>query len=630
MSSRAGYTLEAAPLKAATLASVVFLAWSATATLSPLLQRRAAPESTWTINVVSQSRNAASETELILDNLIVDGRRLRSGSIQVSGQWETWDAFRHLRYPDGSGPASITFRGAHIIVELRDPRSLHRLSIAREHDTVVERITGDSIAYARAGFSVIRGSVGHFRLEFPAKPAALWSFWLFLPLFAGVAALVAPWRSERSQERWLIVNQAAILATMWLTQSVITEDDSQGYLDGVRYLFDFAFPTYYPPGTSLLVALANLVPLGGLGNRFTLLQALMMLLSAIWLYRLIQPNLPGAAAFPIVLIVSTALWWLEPPRAVLSETLAVFGILGSLYYFEKAVQRRSIAAGVLGGLLAGWAGLARVVPLAAILPAVGLLWWLRREPGWARPVTAFAATIAVVLATPMAWFAVHGNQFALSSGSGYHLYNRVVYAQRLLATDGPATRSLVQLLDGTHPASDQHWVIREKLRQKGLSWEETNDLMGRVAVEGIASAPLAFVGFSFKELFRLLMMPGRLNPFAVGDNVSPSIENGPPLGFSASAWRWREKMAAVQDELWPWLAWLSVLAIPVLVVQWRQSYALLAVAVAAFGHLTGIVFTESINGRYIIPIQPFLATVALSGLVLAVTRVASRFRRART
>ena len=136
----------------------------------------------------------------------------------------------------------------------------------------------------------------------------------------------------------------------------------------------------------------------------------------------------------------------------------LFAMVGALYFSLRAVETGKYPFAALAGALAGW-GAHCAVPLVALLPAIGLLLWFAPACRRIRLAIVILSAAAAVLLPPVGWFAYKSGKPTISTSAARHLYNRVVYEQRQLDRTGPATRTLLEILDGEDPRKLPFWHL---------------------------------------------------------------------------------------------------------------------------------------------------------------------------
>jgi 4-amino-4-deoxy-L-arabinose transferase-like glycosyltransferase len=589
-------------------ASIVCLTWSAQATLGPVLPLLNEPIVTW--RIVVDGEPVAPEEDVQVLEVLVDGQRLRWRNAERTGNWEPTSLWRAARHVSSGGPGTLQFRGRHVVVEFESTGASGTLAIERDGRTVAR--FAPAAPRVDAASPILR-TVRRVEFPEPRAPASFAPFCLLLLL--ACAVLLRPWARHTSGDTWVLLHVTLMVFFVWLTMGVGSEDDSLAYVDGVRMLAQ-GLPASHPPGTSLLVAASLLLSSRQLGNAMTFLQAIMMILAALWLFRALRAELPRSVALAAVLAAFSATSVTLTARAVMSEATAIFGVAGAVYFFGRSSASGRPLHAVLGGACAGWATLARVTPAIVLAPAVVILVLGRRQRFFSKTTAVFVLTALLIVLAPMVWYAVRGQPFTLTYSGPGHLYNRVVYAQRLLHLEGQATQRLIAALGPPENwINSQHWIVLHQLSATGMNVYEAYGLMGDVAREALNNEPLAFLRFSLTQFHRLLRNSRTIGPFAGFGNEVPAIENKPVLAYSESGGRWASGIAAVERNMWPWLALSSSVVLCGLAFVARRAALLLALGAGAFASLLFIASSESVvDARYVIPVQPFLAVVTVGGV----------------
>ncbi len=132
----------------------------------------------------------------------------------------------------------------------------------------------------------------------------------------------------------------------------------------------------------------------------------------------------------------------------MSEATTLFAMVGALYFTVRCAETGRLRFLFLAGVLAGWAGTLRVVPLAALVPSMCVIYLLPfTKRGLKLAVKTLAVTVGFV-ALPILWCWYKSGEPALTNSMGLHLFNRVVTEQQQLDENGPATKTLIDLLGG--------------------------------------------------------------------------------------------------------------------------------------------------------------------------------------
>ena len=223
----------------------------------------------------------------------------------------------------------------------------------------------------------------------------------------------------------------------------------------------------------------------------------MVVAMALWCYRLVRPHAGIGPALVAGVTIGMMPSMLAMSQAVMTEIPTAFLMLGTI--IEQATVARDdprLRWPLLIGILAGLAVLIRVVPLVALLPAVGLLLLLPWRKRQARLALRSGLVTMAVVCLPLGWFLVRSGTVRLANSTGLHLYNRVVFTQHLLDGTGGATRALVKRLEGADPRTMAFWDVRKFPGIESLGYAGAERLLGAVAMEGIRNAPVAFLAYS--------------------------------------------------------------------------------------------------------------------------------------
>ena len=599
----------------ATLMSASLLAWSASATLGPPLSATAREPARMGVRVVAQSdQRPRSFRPVVIRAILVDGMLRRWDGTHPGPDWyELYpDPFPRLSH-HGSVPSAVEFDGRHAVIVFEASHHSREVELLRNGE-VVERLDLYRAAPPGVAAADLYKVPPHVVVaELPALVPPSWVAPVSWACFLVLAAAVRPWASDRRKLMWVMVHLVTLNLLAWATQCIVVTNDTAGYLAGTKEFLE-GDVAYFPPGYSLFVGLVDVVPGLLLGRPITLIQHGMMVLAGLWLYRLLSVAVGHAWAFFGVLLSGSFATVIFMPLAIMSESVAVFTCVGAVYFALRARQTGTLWPAVVSGLLVGWAGLARVVPLVAAGPAVTLihLWPLSKQ-GFRQACVTFVVVAGAVLPT-MLWFKVRDGHFALTNSMGGHLFNRVVHAQGLIDRDAPATAFLLHLL-GDHPRWENHVLTTRKLEAKGVGYLDATQLLGGVAKEAIARRPFAYVAHSVEIARRQLFM----NPFLhrwpqIAGPASRSTEKAPYAGFSKRALQWRIALERFQALIWLPLCWFAIVGLVVLLVARPFPTVLVAMACVPVGTLLGTAFVESAYDRYSAPLIPFLVALAVGGI----------------
>ena len=575
---------------AGTLASVLFLAWSLHRCLGPLV---ADPEPVLTshfeIGPAQPAGGLPAEAPFEVHGLLVDGRCWQWRWVQKHGGWrERGPAYSPSLVLERPGPdPRLGFRGKRAVVLF--PSQVRPETVAVARDGVPCAVTGEPLAGGRSSM---------WASDLPPHAGGAGSVWFWsLGSLVLAAFLVAPWRSARRAETWLVLHAGLLHLLVWGTQAVGFNHDSVGYAsclaDNLR-----GSPAAFPPGYPLLMRAAGAIPWLGDGSAICLVQHVCMVVALVWLLRLLRGPLGETVAWCAVVAVSVMAPALFLPQAIMSENLALSGMAGALWFATVAARRGGGWALACAGLLAGWAGLARIVPLAAALPAFFVLLWTRPARRGLRNAGVASAVALGVVAAPIAWFGLHGEPANLTTTTGGHLFNRVVTCQRVFVEELPEGRRLRSLL-GKDPRGIPHWDVSAALAERGLSPAESDALLAAVAVAGIRSDPLGYVLFSVTQTWDQLF--AEPSPLVMAWRESEwedlSLATAPPLGVTSAALAWRSVVEQWFRAIWPAVCWLALAGIvAALFLPERKNLLAIAWVSAAYLGSTALVEDPSSSG----------------------------------
>jgi hypothetical protein len=266
-------------------------------------------------------------------------------------------------------------------------------------------------------------------------------------------------------------------------------------------------------------------------------------------------------------------------------------------------------------VLLGGAGLARVVPIVALVVPLFLLF--RAASGSRQAAIRTARTLAVaagMLVICGAWFYAGSGRFALSDSAGLHLYNRVVEEQGLIDLQGPATAAFVELYGSVPRRGIPHWDVVPVLGQHGLSYPEAEALMGQVAMEGLRSDPVAFFRYSARLSLRSYAAVPSMAAWAAATAPIAALESPVPVRLRVPSTQWWTVSQGAFRRLWSVLLWLPVLGLALLPFV-RERLVFLAVLAIPAGYLFTTAQLEQFVPRYVVGVLPFalmLSTVPLA------------------
>lgn len=502
-----------------------------------------------------------------LKDPLVNGEPVTSSMLQASGSWRTapmGDPWM-LVCEHPSTPTSVEVRAKTLAVTAMCHPWSGSLDVSRDGVLI------DSVALTSVDTREVVLDYGNdFRL---ARVA------ITLAGFALALALLRPWRGGGGLTIWLAALVVLVHSVCWLTTDVGVSLDSPGYPQSAR-LFADGSPAYFPPGYGFLM-LAVEATGQPIGSATALVQHALVALLAVLLHRHFRRWIGEAGAF-VGAFLGTALFpTLFGAQTLMSETLTCVLLAAPLLLVMQADRRARGWRAIAAGVTTAFAGITRVVPLAALLPVFvvrGLLPWRERDWRW---IAATAGTaIAIVVAT-IAYYGVRSGHWQLSTGVGRHLYNHFVYEQKLLAPDAPATAQLRSYLDGKDPRDLPHWdAFDVTQRDQTLDGAEREQLIHRVAMEAAATASiLEHLAFTSGLTWRNLSIPAAATmtvddfsdgkhpelvqtapvPHRIGPQMQTRGREWTEVVWPALCWLFAASAAAaflLREGRGPWLAWV--------------------------------------------------------------------------
>jgi hypothetical protein len=581
------------------IAAAMLLTWAAHETLVEPLFHRAKGVHRFVIEAPGPGDKApgAWDNQIWIGGIIADGRKLRPDEIHREGNWTDSDGT--LSHVDNRLPAAVSFWARSAVVWLARSRWSGRAGILADGHS-------DSI-----DLYCPRIRCGGIFVDLPNWNSSRWTWLPFVCVIGGAWLLLKPWTTEARCEVWLVSVLIAVHGLVWAVAPIDTVTDSLDYLPNFLQSLRGGYPAYFPPGYGLFQALTMTLPGSGAGAKIALVQHMMMVLSLLGLWRLVREWSPWPfSAFWLSLVT-----WLFPtlflPQAILSENVALFAMVGALYFTCVMQRRGSVWAGFAAGTCVGFGTITRIVPIAASGPCVILLMLGVRRKTFLPATGALTLTAVMIVAAPLLWFSAHGNPFSLSSSTWRHMYNRVIYQQKLIDDDGKATRTLRSLLPGTDLSSTNHWDLVTLLSAAGAE-HQTDALIRHVVIEAMRRHPLDYFLYTFLLAWRNLTADPRVYLLIAGGTpqYEAELETTPPLGYSAAAARFCQVIADIFGPTWTVLCWLAVTG--VFVIRWFQRRNLLvALAWVPAGYIMATSFVEYFLPRYNVAITPFVAALGL-------------------
>jgi hypothetical protein len=582
--------------------TVVCLALAARNALSVLVGSDDQEEGTFLVEVSGKNGGFGTvRPELLLKAIVLDGRVLSSEAAITKSNWELVDkegSPPYLLYSGGFDPALVAFHGKRFLAVFQSINWGGVFRIKRNGTDV------STLALRHPG-----GREGLIILESPPAAPSLAVFVTALIVFAGCAYWFGPIRAGRSSIPWLLFFLLALHFLYWGSQGVGTEPDSPGYLEAVSDFYVKGIPSYFPPGYPALLAVVGIFSDKSLGRWVTLIQHGMAVLVALWIYLILRRILAEELAL-IGGILSGALPLnLTAAQTILSETPTIFAMVGALYFTVRSVESGRFGFAVLSGLLTGWAGTLRVVPLVCLLPAICTLHLLPLTKRALRLTITTGAVAVILVALPMLWLGYNSGQLVLANSFGLHLFNRVVYEQKQLDEDGPATRTLITLQRGRDPRAGYWWDLEDP---GGFDERQAEILLRRVSWEGIRKDPWAFLIYTPTLAWKILWADASDSMPQWGETakVYPHLDSTPPLVFTASSLAWRFTLDQTNRVLWPVLCWSAVFGLFLGLFLPRRTLVL-AFAWVPISYLLSTACLESFDPRYNIPTIPFITALSL-------------------
>jgi hypothetical protein len=596
-----------------TLATVLFLAYAARNNLSYLFHSSNQEQSTFTIQATASKDKSPKATshELWIRAIISDGQLLRGNTVDRTNNWEVVERGGLpplLRYREDSKPALLTFQGRNLVTIFKTNQWSGAIRVERD---------GREVKVVN-----LQGSEEQERpivVEDPEAPPSVAVFVVASILFAVCAWWFGPIRTSRRNILWLIFFLSIIHFLFWTSQCVGTTYDSPSYLQTVTRFFLEGEPSYFPPGYPALLGVVGTISGDNLGRWVTLVQHGMLVLACVWIYLLLRRIMSDELALLGGILAGALAPSLTTSQAVLSEAPTLFTMLGALYFTVRSAETGRLLFAILAGLLTGWAGILRLAPLAGLLPSICMVYLLPvSKDGFRRLGIALIVTAVVVL-TPVWWCWHKSGHPQLSNSLGLHLFNRVVAEQKLLDEDAPATRTLLNLLEGKDPRGVPWWEITKQGGLLKLGDLGRRHLLRNVSLEGIHKDPWGYLSFTPHLALKMFLTPSDWIP-TWGETipVSPRLENPPPLIFTASSLNWRMTLEKIHRVLWPIICWTAV-AGTFLGLLLPQRILILALAWIPTGYLLSTALVEKFDPRYNSSIAPFVVALSMVPLAMVLT-----------
>jgi Dolichyl-phosphate-mannose-protein mannosyltransferase len=600
-----------------TALTVMYLAFAAQTALSYLVTSGDAVAGPIAIEATARDTTGATTPHLWMQALIVDGKALRwEAADQITG----WGVADHQTYPaylehkQEARPGIVKFRGKRFTAVVQLYQWSGVIVIKRNGRTTQE-------------ISVQPSQTALINLEDPTARGSAVMFFGTLALFVGCAWWFGPLRPGRGCVIWLVLFLGTLHLLYWASHPVATTGDSVGYIRSVPQLLA-GVPAYYPPGYPAFLWFFRGLAGEYLGSLVTLFQHALVVVAAVWLYRIMREIVSEGLAFAGAVIAGAVSPALTAPQAVTTEATTYFAIVGSLYCALRSTRNRSVPFMAMAGVLAGGAGTLRVVPIVALLPAFCLIYLSDRRLQL-RPLAITLTAAVVTLSIPLLWFWAKSGRPLLADSAGYHIFNRVIIEQQHLDEYGPATRELLVLLSGKDPrVFSDHSQVREQAKILELGWHKSELLMRQVALEGIYKNPWSYLAYTPYLAFRTLLVPTNfLPPWPDTNQIEPVLENAPLLACTEASIAWRQTLDETNRVLWPTLCWLAI-AGTLAGLAGRQRLLILALAWVPVGYLLASAAVENFCPRYnasVVPLVAILAMIPLDLVQKALRRELSRF-----
>jgi hypothetical protein len=295
-----------------TALSVVFLAWSMAFCLIGIFQPTANKPHRFTLFISGSSQK---DNETAIESIVADGSTLRKGQLLEDGVWDFQDFLVHPNTADG---ASVSFYAKRAVVLLDKHGHCGHLSISDESGTLWKdscRRRDDSVT----------------AVELPQPIRSYWPFVSWFFVFLVIASTIKPWKNDRRAGWWLVLYLVVLQSLVWSTQWVGITADGEWQLETLRS-FLRGFPGIWAPGYPLLVGIGYLISASSAGAVLTFIQHALMVATIWWCFCLLKRCIGTPVAFLTTLIMGSSAAILILPQATMSENVALFGMIGTLYF----------------------------------------------------------------------------------------------------------------------------------------------------------------------------------------------------------------------------------------------------------------------------------------------------------
>ncbi|MEM7199734.1 MAG: glycosyltransferase family 39 protein [Planctomycetota bacterium] len=592
------------PLCAA-LASVAFLAWAVFAMAGPMLATPSGQAKTYDVSVYSTD---GRQSNLVV--VAVDGHPLKLKTVPVGPKWTWVDKVGVWGLPGDRGPGGLRLEGHRISLVFEPPGTPDQVWVQCDGEPVESTVT------KMRGGRMIRS------IDAPtSEPSRWWAAALVTAL--GLAlVLVGPWATARRAEIWLLAHAAILQLVYAWTHPIGANGDSRAYVAQAASLFS-GNAGFRPPGYSALLALLGAEGTG-FANVVTLAQAALACLASLWLFRILRESLVPTAAFFGALVAASLLPSLEMSRALLSEQLTCFTLIGALYFALVHRRTRRILPGLAAGVFAVIAGATRIVPIA-VLPLVFLALHVQR-PWWRTFRAAFVpCSLILLVASPVVLMWVSGRGFAMANSVGDHLYNGVIAAKEMRDAEGSFTQEYADLMRGEDGEYRTRTTMRTALQvERGLTFGQTQTVMGQIAWEAILANPFKFAGAALDQGWDQLNLPPEMPwyPRVKDEMIEYEVEM---QAVTSASLKWSRELSTTTRRHWTQFSWLFVAAAAGAALLLRRPAAVLALAALPVGMAVVTACVEFAVPRYSAPTGPaqfaVLGGLLAHGLIAAVARV---------
>jgi hypothetical protein len=532
-------------LIALTLAAAAHLTWACHAMLTPAITAVIGDEVEYILKARPQS--GAAQPSLQIKQIIADDRLLRSTDLTLRGEWEQSKRSTSLRLaPDRE--ASIGFRGRRVQLNFKR---------ARQPQVIVIETLGETASTREILIPKVKRRQYEHVVELSDQPHSWWPAIIASLALCVAMALQRPWQNERRMLIAVVAYTGLLHLIYTSTQLAGCGGDSVGYLDVGDQLLKTGQTGYFPPGYSLLVSSVNLLT-GGVSTPVSLIQTAFSCLTIWSIWRILRASFSWDATAFACLFVASSITFLATSRAVMSESLTLTTMLGSL---ALAITHRDTGRkryGVLAGALALLATATRVIPILIVVPIfIGL--HVRRPQRLRNAIWPCAPIIAAMLL----WVGVtlfSGKQLPVATSVGGHIYNCVVSGKQLIDRDGAVTRELLPQIANGEVFFDQFEVKAKLANDLGMSAQSADQKLRMVAIEAMLANPWAVITSTLtqasRQLYRAPTMPIRPIRLQRIDDVAQP----PLLHTTASAIQWQATLRPFAKHLWPWLVHLFLLS----------------------------------------------------------------------